>query len=205
MSWSLVIRSIISEFSGGHPASGLVVRESLRLMADSPAFYVAQSPVLLPFLFNETTEVPPAYKSNSPFSGDVGKLYAVMRAKTLHFSSMDAWLDFSRTCDLSFGMRIHGTMVPLQAGVPSILISHDSRTSGLAQQMGIPTLSPETFVRSYAEGPSEMLSRIAHTMDDYDARRAELAGVMRDYLVVNGLNPHGSLRGLMRETVPSPA
>lgn len=55
-------------------------------------------------------------------------------------------MDFARTCDLSFGMRIHGTMLPLQSGVPSVLVAHDSRTIGLADKMGIPWVSPEDFV-----------------------------------------------------------
>jgi hypothetical protein len=37
-------------------------------------------------------------------------------------------------------------MAGIQAGVPSLLIGHDSRTQGLAQVMGIPMISPEEYV-----------------------------------------------------------
>lgn len=193
--WNM-LRSVISEASGGHVASGKVMSHQIRLMADTPSFHVVQSPALLPLLLNEGTQLPSEYESSSPFRPDVEKLRSVLRAKTLHFSSIDGWLDFSRTCDLSFGMRIHGNMVPLQAGVPSILIAHDSRTAGLAKCMGIPTISPQDFVNNCVESPSEMFLTIAQTMDQYDARRLELARIMCDYLKSNGLDIHESLVGL---------
>jgi hypothetical protein len=191
--WS-ALRSLVSEFSGGHAASGQVLRAVLRLLASSPAFYVVQSPTLMPLLLRESDEIPPAYRANSPFGRDTERLRAVLRGRTLHFTAIEAWMDFARTCDLSFGMRIHGTMLPLQAGVPAALISHDARTAGLAGEMGIPQIPAEAF--SIAEGPQRMLEEIARVMDGYDARRRELARVMVDYLTTNGLAPHPALAGL---------
>lgn len=188
------LRSLISEFSGGHAASGQVLREALQLMADSPAFYVVQAPTLLPLLLRESGELPPAYRANSPFGGDVERLRAVLRGRTLHFTAIEAWMDFARTCDLSFGMRIHGTMLPLQAGVPAALLSHDARTSGLAAHMGIPQIPAAAF--GIAEGPRRLLDEIARVMEGYDARRRDLARVMVDYLHANGLAPHPALLGL---------
>jgi hypothetical protein len=190
------IRSVLSEFSGGHTASGTVLRESLRLMADAPAFLVVQAPTLLPFLLRETNEIPPPYLANNPFAPDVDRLRKLLRTSTLHFSSVEAWLDFSRTCHITFGMRIHGTMIPLQAGVPAILISHDSRTAGLASHMGVPMFPAEEFGDICHDGPDKMLDSIVQQMEGYDARRATLAGVMVDYLRENALEPHPALEKL---------
>lgn len=190
------VRSVISEYSPGHATSDAVLSANLRLFAESPAFNVIQTPELLPLLFNETRDIPGPYLDQSPYPGNVEALRSLLRAKTLHFNSIDGWMDFARTCDLSFGMRIHGNMVPLQAGVPSILISHDSRTAGLANFMGIPSVTPEEFVGSQAAGPGPLFDQIAQVMDGYDARRQALAQIMRDFVVANGLPVHDSLQGL---------
>lgn len=189
------VRIAISEVSGGHPVSGRIIADHLLLMRDGPAFYIIQSPEMLPFTLRETEEAPRSYVMNSTFA-DKTEVARVLKAKTLYFSSMDAWLDFARTCELSFGMRIHGTIVPLQAGVPSLLIGHDSRTFGLAEQMGIPHMAPEVYLESRKAGPVRFFTAIAEVMKNYDARRAYLGGVMVDYLTVNGLTPHPSLTRL---------
>ena len=190
------LRSLISEFSGGNTASGAVLGQCLRLMDNTPAFYMLQSPVLLPFVLRENRRVPDVYASNNPFKNEPGRLSKALSRSCIHFSSIEAWMDFARSCDLSFGMRIHGNMVPLQAGVPSILISHDSRTAGLGGIMGIPRVTAEEFVGDISEKPQRLLEIIAETMQHYDTRRQELARVMYDYLTRNNLAVHASLQRL---------
>ena len=190
------LRSLICEFSGGNAASGAVLRTCLRLMDSAPAFYMLQSPVLLPFVLRENRRVPDVYASNNPFPDEPGRLSKALSRSCLHFSSIEAWMDFARSCDLSFGMRIHGNMVPLQAGVPSILISHDSRTAGLGGIMGIPRIAAADFAGDVVEKPHRLLEIIAETMQHYDAHRHKLARVMHDYVTTNGLTAHPSLSRL---------
>ena len=195
-SWKSV-RSCISEASGGHSHSGAVIEKMLKMLDETPAFYLIQSPALLGFVLGNRSDIPQGYKSNSPFKDQYGKLTEVLKSTVLHFSHMDAWMDFSRTCDISFGMRIHGTMVPLQSGVPSALIAHDSRTIGLAEHMGIPWTSPEEFLKISADGPAALFELIGNTMENYDANRAERAAVFHDYMVKNGLEPARSFMKLV--------
>lgn len=195
-SWADV-RSCISEASGGHSHSGAIIAQHLRLMDETPAFYLIQSPALLAFVLGDRAAIPNDYKSNNPWKDQSGRLTQVLKSKVLHFSQMDGWMDFARSCDLSFGMRIHGTMVPLQSGVPSALIAHDSRTIGLAERMGIPWVSPEDFLKITADGPAPLLSHIQEKMEGYDAGRRKLAQTMHDYIVANGLTPHASLMRLL--------
>jgi len=194
------LRSMVCEFSAGNPASGAVLKHSIRLMEETPAFYILQGPPLLPFTLRETRDLPAAYLSNNPFDGDRERLARVLHSKCLHFSSIEGWMDFSRTCDLSFGMRIHGNMIPLQSGTPSILISHDSRTAGLADIMGIPRISAEDFAEKHAADPRYVLERIVDGMMVYDAKRSVLAETMYDYVTKNGLTPHASLARLAGKT-----
>lgn len=195
------VRSLISEMSQGHAMSGKIAADHLRLMHLTPAFYVVQDPTLLPFVLRESNDIPDFYLKNHALK-DEEQLFRVLKSKTLHFSSITAWLDFARTCDLSFGMRIHGTMLPLQAGVPSILISHDARTSGLAEFMGIPSVSPERFLEISRSGPTPLFTAIAEKMSAYDDRRRALAGTMLDYVKANALTPHPALETLA-QTAPT--
>lgn len=190
------VRSLVCEFSGGHAASGKVLADTLRLMAHSPAFLVLQSPELLAFVLRETDALPPPYLAANPFAPDEDRLRQVLRACALHFASVEGWMDFARTCDIAFGMRIHGTMLPLQAGVPAMLVSHDARTAGLGAHMAIPQVSAQDFAALSRAGPGALLEAIDTAMAGYDARRAELARVMCDYLRTNGLAPHAAVAAL---------
>lgn len=189
-----VLRCFISEASSGHDHTNAVVASQLRLMAAHRVAYVLQTPALLPMLLGESTVVPPLYTDNSDL--DAQALRGVLMQSMQHFSSVDGWMDFARTCHLAFGMRIHGTMLPLQAGVPSLLIQHDSRTAGLAQHMGIPAVSPEEYIALQEAGPAAFFERIARGTEGYDVRRGALAMVMQDYITAHGLAPHDSIIGL---------
>lgn len=54
------------------------------------------------------------------------------------FLDATTWIDTLRDRDLVVGTRIHGTIAGLLAGVPSILVAHDSRTRELAEFHAIP-------------------------------------------------------------------
>lgn len=178
------LRMCVSEVSGGHAHSGGVLARILDILENSPSFYVAQSPLLLPFILGEQDDLPPFYERMAARDGNYKK---VLKGSALHFSSVEAWLDFCRTCQLSFGMRIHGTMVPLQAGVPSILIAHDARTAGLAEQMKVPQITPQEFLSLKDGFAEEMLGRVVNAMEGYQVRRSYLANVMREVCERNGI------------------
>jgi hypothetical protein len=183
-----------SEYSGGHEHSGGVLKKILTLLSVSPSFYVLQSPVLLPLLLGEMDSIPHHYVK---FGSEIGNLRNLIRAKMLHFSSIEAWMDFSRTCDMAAGMRIHGNMIPIQSGVPSVVIGHDSRTSGLATYMGIPSITPEEFISLSNKNPVFILEKIAEKMKGYDARRAIIASIMTNYIRDNGLTENRNLAQLL--------
>ncbi|MFD2174185.1 polysaccharide pyruvyl transferase family protein [Rhodobacter lacus] len=190
------VRLAISEANGGHGATGAVLKYQLRMLAETPAFYVVQTPQLVDFATGARTNISDLYRSHNPFAAMPNKLTRTMKAKVIYFADVEAWMDFSRTCDMSTGMRIHGTMVPLQSGTPSILLGHDSRTSGLADTMGVPWITPETYLDIMPKGPKAMLSLFIERIAGFDRRRGELAGTMLDFVQKNGLNPHPGLVAL---------
>lgn len=184
------LRLHLTESSGGHAASSAVRAAILALLRDGSAFHVVQSPELLGFLLGETARLPTSYSAHAEHLGlaesDLG---ALVRDRSLHFSSVDAWMDFARTCDLSAGMRIHGTMVALQAGVPSLLVAHDSRTDGLGRTMGLPRIAPEDFVPLARAGFSGVAEVLTGPLANYGARRRLLAAQMLQVVQRNGLTP----------------
>jgi hypothetical protein len=48
------------------------------------------------------------------------------------------WIDYLTSHDFVFGTRFHGNVAALLAGVPAMLLTHDSRTAELAEYHGIP-------------------------------------------------------------------
>lgn len=184
--WSEV-RTAISEYSGGNPSAGKILRINFEHLFSYGGFYICQSPILFPFLFRENRELPKPYSDVS--TKNKPELSHTFRRSSMHFTCVPTWLDFLRSCDLSFGMRIHGAMMALQAGIPSLLIGHDSRTEGLANTMKVPTVSIDEFVRLYSEGPDSVLQAIGDRLASYDNARLLLASRYLDIFATENIKP----------------
>ena len=85
-------------------------------------------------------------------------------------------------------MRIHGTMIPLQASTPAILVYDDMRTKGLSEAMSVPSINVETFFRISHSSPSELIDLFMSLLPKYLDKRAELRGTWHDYLTKAGLS-----------------
>ncbi|TCO97146.1 polysaccharide pyruvyl transferase family protein [Rubrivivax gelatinosus] len=182
------MRVHVTETSGGHARSADAMHAGLAILRDSPSFMVVQEPELLPFLLRETPRLPAAYAEHAQALGCSGReLEILLRQRTLFFSSVDGWMDFARTCDLSIGMRLHGAMIALQAGVPALLVTHDERTRGLGETMALPRLDPQSFVALQRQQLRGVGARVQEALEGYDANRQRLARLMLDHARRNGL------------------
>lgn len=100
-----------------------------------PRSYVVPQTVeaLALMLWGEPTRF--AEKSDLPESS----AHALYRSDRMRFFvDASTWIDTLRDRELVVGTRIHGTIAGLLAGVPSILVAHDSRTRELAEFHSIP-------------------------------------------------------------------
>lgn len=58
------------------------------------------------------------------------------------FQNVSEWEKFIvENIDLSFGLRIHGTIIALKNGIPAILVTHDGRTREMAEFFSIPNIT----------------------------------------------------------------
>jgi hypothetical protein len=55
------------------------------------------------------------------------------------FFDIDQWTEFLSTFDFSFGSRLHGTILALTSGTPAVMMTHDTRTSEMADLCRIPS------------------------------------------------------------------
>lgn len=192
------LRLHLSEYSGGCEGAGDVLSRTMVLLRVSPAFYVLQTPSLLSFVLRETEIIPGDYLSSAPEIYDQNILREILNSKAMCFTSVDEWLGFSRSCDFSVGMRIHGNVVPLQAEVPAVVIGHDSRTEGLSETMGLPLISPADFVEASRKSPMPLLDLATEKYSDYDNVRHMLAKRLHEFILVCGLKPSANLELFLR-------
>ena len=121
------------------------------------------------------------------------------RTRAFSFFSTPMWLEFLRRFDFVIGTRIHGVALGLQAGVPSLCITSDSRTEELCQTMKIPYVS----VQEVGGGidTDEIRRRFQFDPVAFDTNRRDLARRHVEFLQNNGLVPSHHLRRLAGEEV----
>lgn len=72
--------------------------------------------------------------------GDYSMVKAIADERIHLFADMQQWMSYfiDNNISFSFGSRIHGTIMPILSGVPSLLYSCDARTREMAEFFDIP-------------------------------------------------------------------
>lgn len=99
------------------------------------------------------------------------------------FSDITEWEKFVKTRDVSFGFRIHGSVIALKNGVPAICIVSDSRTYELCSFFKIP------FVRVNEISSDTLNFREIYEKADFSGLNREYPRLLRNY--INFLNKNG--------------
>jgi hypothetical protein len=99
------------------------------------------------------------------------------------FVDASTWIDYLKTKDFCFGTRIHGNVAGVSAGIPTVVLAHDSRTRELAQYHGIPHQMRRTLSRSV---DAAKLYEEAD-LDTFAARQPETFERYRAFLARNAL------------------
>jgi hypothetical protein len=179
----------MTEYTGGYPFSADIFAWQYQMMRDHAGSYVGQDLPLLPILLRQSSKLPPEYsRVHFPdLSSSDEEILLVLRRQALYFTSFDEWLVHIKKFDLGLGMRLHGNIASAQAGVPSLVITHDDRTKESCKTLGMPSIAADDFVAIDRRTPQRILERIACVLPDFDRQRSALAGAMREHLRRSGL------------------
>lgn len=127
---------------------------------------------------------------------EMGELLEWARRYGNVFFDVDHWMEQYRRFDLVIGVRIHGVMLALQAGVPAVCIVHDGRTLELCQTMKIPYI----LASDYPDGLTR--AQIPQLLDvdwaAYDETRAALARRYAAFLERNKLVMTTHMKGILQ-------
>lgn len=94
------------------------------------------------------------------------------------------WIDYLSDFEFVFGSRIHGSIAGILAGVPTMLLAHDSRTLELAEYHAIPHLKvSELNSKSDAK---ELYEQTDYS--EYNSRIPEIRQALVAFLEKNGLS-----------------
>lgn len=94
------------------------------------------------------------------------------------------WINRMRDFDISFGPRIHGNVIPILAGTPSVVFAHDSRTQELSEYHEVPHFTPEEV--NQVESLDEVIERADFTK--FNAGHAARFDKVRSFLNENGID-----------------
>ena len=111
------------------------------------------------------------------------------------FFDVESWIEYMRRFDFVVGLRIHGIMVALQAGVPALCIAHDSRTLELCQTMKVPYVRADDLDAGVSL--DELLGRFRFEAEAFDANRRALATRYVELLLNNGVSTSSWISALV--------
>jgi hypothetical protein len=100
------------------------------------------------------------------------------------YKDIHSWIKCLSEYKFSYGMRFHGNMLALQHKIPSLWITHDSRTTELTSFLNLPAVSLSESI--HFSGVNEL-----YELTDYKAFNDNYSFVFKNYsnfLSKNGLN-----------------
>lgn len=118
----------------------------------------------------------------------------IIRSKGFIPYSVDSWRFFLRTHTHSLGTRIHGAMMSLSAGLPTICITHDTRTRELCDVMHVPNI-PHNQVNKFTS-LSDIFNYVDNSFDPvaFEENRIFIARQYIELLSQIELEPSLTLR-----------
>ena len=110
------------------------------------------------------------------------------------FFDVPHWIEHYQHFDFVIGMRIHGTILGIQAGVPSVCIVHDSRTLELCETLKI----PHVLATDVLDGIDcdDLVYLFDFDAIEFDRNRRALCRRYVEFLWSNGLIPAQHLENI---------
>ena len=102
------------------------------------------------------------------------------------FFDIPTWMEHYRRFDFIVGPRIHGAVLGLQTGIPSMCIVHDSRTLELCQTLKVPYVMASEIMKGFSL--SELWGKIKFDAQEFEENRTILAAKFCRFFENNGLS-----------------
>lgn len=175
----------------------------LRLADEFDGDYIIQHPENLLKVVMDPEEAPLDHIDQmlldryAPSFGEGAAARRWLRRHSAVHVNIASWMAYLRRCDGVLGMRFHGVALGVQAGIPGLVITIDSRTEELAAQAGIPWIAAQQAQQLDRE---ELIERLLWSPDlaqRFDRARAGNAAAMAAFLQANRLPLAGHLRALL--------
>jgi polysaccharide pyruvyl transferase WcaK-like protein len=97
------------------------------------------------------------------------------------FFDVQEWLGFMKAFDFSIGNRFHGNVAAMNAGIPALMVTCDSRTTELSEFFRLPHISAKDFNKNY------MISYYAESAD-YTEFKKQYPQKLQNYVEFCGKN-----------------
>lgn len=102
------------------------------------------------------------------------------------FFDIPSWMEHYRRFDFIVGPRIHGAVLGLQTGVPSLCIVHDSRTLELCQTLKVPYVMASEILKGFSL--AELWDKVTFDAQEFEENRTILAAKFCRFFENNGLS-----------------
>ena len=123
----------------------------------------------------------------------------IMGNEFRYFFSIPDWIRSCSDLRFSIGARLHGNIVALQCGIPSLVVIHDERTREMAECLDMPGVTLDGFHRLHSL--EEAIAAALAGVEGYATRRGQLAREFAALLEENGLTASAGLRDVCRATI----
>jgi hypothetical protein len=167
-----------------------VERQLVRLVAATGGSYVVQdNAAFLAFARGEPLAAAERQAIQAYLAPDMttDEMDLWRRRHAVAFADATSWLDALHGFDFAVGARIHGVLLPIQAGVPGGVVAHDSRTLELCQTMSIPVRLPQEIPAGLQ--PDDLPRLFDFDVETYAATRERLRRVYVEFLRGCGIEP----------------
>lgn len=169
-----------------------LVREAMKRNSS----YILQRPFeLFKCAFSENLDLQDQ-KYIARFSNYVGmtssELKEFLSRQGYVFTSAESWLDFIRHSTHTINTRIHGTILPIMSEVPSICITHDTRTRELCEALKLTSIPARIFGKSPLS-LEEIYQNYQFDGERFDDNRRYLASEYKQLFNSLGIKPSSTL------------
>ena len=161
-----------------------------RMMSATGGVYIVQSPKEMVALGRGeadklSTEVLTSCRDFAAPELTAGEFKEWSRRHARAFFDTTAWMEYLRRFDLVIGLRIHGCVLALHAGVPALCIAHDSRTRELCEVMKVPFVMASEVSTGISR--AALASLVKFDGAEFDRNRQVIGRQLRAFLEGNGL------------------